>query len=212
MGESVGHDIALAAPLQPIVADCRRRLQGRLDIAGLEQAPLLLRVVRPHPGQAIGLQFDANDVKLGAEQPGILRWMIAGCLISRIATALGPSTPRRRPGSPARCLSLPLHQWRHEWWPLARDAFAVYVELEPMVAAGEIVARNLAKRDAASADLIVAARLCCGTIRGSGRNFVNRIGATSATEQHPTCNTGFAADQELDSSASSVPPDLAPLD
>jgi hypothetical protein len=36
MGESVGNDIALAAPLQSIIADGRRRLHGRLDIAGLD--------------------------------------------------------------------------------------------------------------------------------------------------------------------------------
>src|SRR5262245_4379045 len=60
MGESVGHDIALAAPLQSIIADGRSRLHGRLDIAGLDEAPLLLRVVRPHPGKAVGLQLDPN--------------------------------------------------------------------------------------------------------------------------------------------------------
>jgi hypothetical protein len=36
MRESVGYDIALAAPLQSIIADGRRRLHGRLDIAGLD--------------------------------------------------------------------------------------------------------------------------------------------------------------------------------
>ena len=60
MGESIGHNIALAAPLQSIVADGRRRLHGRLDIAGLNEAPLLLCVVRPHPGKAVGLQLDAH--------------------------------------------------------------------------------------------------------------------------------------------------------
>ena len=60
MGESVGYDIALAATLQSIVTDGRRRLHGRLDIAGLNEAPLLLCVVRPHPGKAVGLQLDPN--------------------------------------------------------------------------------------------------------------------------------------------------------
>ena len=60
MGESVGNDIALAAPLQSIVADARRRLHGRLDIARLDEPPLFLCVVRPHPGKAVGLQLNSN--------------------------------------------------------------------------------------------------------------------------------------------------------
>src|SRR5262249_52542932 len=59
MGETVGYDIALAAPLQSIVADGRRRLHGRLHIAAREEPPLPLRVVRPHPGKAVGLQLDS---------------------------------------------------------------------------------------------------------------------------------------------------------
>ena len=65
MGESVGHDIALAATLQSIVTDGRGRLHGRLNIAGLDEAPLLLRMVRPHPGKAVGLQFNSNLQLIG---------------------------------------------------------------------------------------------------------------------------------------------------
>ena len=60
MGETVGYDIALAAAPRSIVADGRRRLHGRLHIAGLDEAPLLLRVVCPNPGKAVGLQLDAH--------------------------------------------------------------------------------------------------------------------------------------------------------
>src|SRR5262249_2496597 len=44
---------------ESIIADGGRRLHGRLDIAGFDEAPLLLRVVRPHPGEAVGLQLDS---------------------------------------------------------------------------------------------------------------------------------------------------------
>ena len=56
----VGHDVALASPLQTVIADRGRGLHGRLDVAGLDQSPLLLRVVRPHAGEAVGLQFDPH--------------------------------------------------------------------------------------------------------------------------------------------------------
>jgi hypothetical protein len=65
MGESVGYDIALTAPLQSIIADSRRCLHGCLDIAGLDKPPLVLRVVCPHPGEAVGLQFDPHLQVIG---------------------------------------------------------------------------------------------------------------------------------------------------
>src|SRR6186997_1964432 len=55
--EGVGHDVALASPLQAIIADRRRRLHGRLDVPWLDQPPLFLRVVRPNAREAIGLQL-----------------------------------------------------------------------------------------------------------------------------------------------------------
>ena len=60
MSESVGHHIALTPPLQPIVANGGCRLHGRLDIARLDEPPLFLCVVRPHPGKAVGLQLNSN--------------------------------------------------------------------------------------------------------------------------------------------------------
>src|SRR6185312_13652149 len=60
VGEGIGHDIALRALLQNVVADRRRGLQRRLDIAGLEKFPFLFRAVGPNPGEAIGLKLDAN--------------------------------------------------------------------------------------------------------------------------------------------------------
>ena len=35
-------------------------MHRRLDIAGFDEPPLLLRVVRPHPRKAVGLQLDPN--------------------------------------------------------------------------------------------------------------------------------------------------------
>ena len=60
MSEGVGHHIALGASLQPIIADCRCRLHGGLDITRLEDAPSFRCVVTPHSHQAVGLQFNSN--------------------------------------------------------------------------------------------------------------------------------------------------------
>jgi len=60
VGEGIGHDVALASPLQTIIPDRRRRLHGGLDVSWLDQPPLLLRVVRPHAGEAVGLQLDPD--------------------------------------------------------------------------------------------------------------------------------------------------------
>src|SRR5215467_1550990 len=65
MGEGVGHDVALGLTLQAIIADGGGRLHGGLDVAGLEEAPFLLRVVCPYAGQAVGLQLDANLELIG---------------------------------------------------------------------------------------------------------------------------------------------------
>src|SRR5437764_4590395 len=55
MDESVGNDIALAAALQPVVADGRRGLNRRFHIALLHDPPLLLGAMSPDSGEAIGL-------------------------------------------------------------------------------------------------------------------------------------------------------------
>jgi hypothetical protein len=60
MSEGVGHHIALGASLQPIIANCRCRLHGGLDITGLEDAPSFRCVVSPHSRKAVGLQFNSN--------------------------------------------------------------------------------------------------------------------------------------------------------
>ena len=57
MGESVWHDIALGLPLQSVVANGGRRLHRRLHIAGFDEFPSFLRVIRPHSGKAVSLQF-----------------------------------------------------------------------------------------------------------------------------------------------------------
>src|SRR5690349_10887566 len=59
--ERLGNDRALRLALQGVVADLRRRIQRRLDVARFETPPLfLLRALRPDAGQAIGLQLDAH--------------------------------------------------------------------------------------------------------------------------------------------------------
>src|SRR5262249_29826192 len=79
MRETVGHDIALAAALQSIVADGSRRLHGGLNIAGLDEPPLLLRVVRPNPGKAVGLQLDPHLKLIALNRVhGALRFLYLG--------------------------------------------------------------------------------------------------------------------------------------
>src|SRR5215470_7890583 len=63
MGESVRHDIALRLALKSIIADGSGRLHGRFDVARLNNAPLLLGIMRPYSCKAIGLQLD-SDLKL----------------------------------------------------------------------------------------------------------------------------------------------------
>ena len=60
MGERVRHNIALHLFLQTIVADCGRRLQRLIDIAGIEEIVFLLSTIGPHASEAIRLQFDAH--------------------------------------------------------------------------------------------------------------------------------------------------------
>src|SRR6266516_5685874 len=51
VGERVGHDIALRLPLQAVVADRRRGLERRFDVALLDEFPALLRTIGPNPGE-----------------------------------------------------------------------------------------------------------------------------------------------------------------
>src|SRR5580700_8146995 len=65
VGEAVGHGVAAGGGLQPVIADRLRRRQRPLDIARLEDFPFVVRVVGPHAGQAIGLQFDPDGQRVG---------------------------------------------------------------------------------------------------------------------------------------------------
>jgi len=58
MGETVGHDIALALFLQPVVADRRRGRQAFLDIAGLDDMLLPIGAIGLDAGETIRHQFD----------------------------------------------------------------------------------------------------------------------------------------------------------
>src|SRR5262245_52613706 len=60
MREGIGHDVALAPPLQPVIANRRGRLDGRLDVTGFDDPPPFRRIVAPHAGAAIRLQFNGN--------------------------------------------------------------------------------------------------------------------------------------------------------
>src|SRR5437867_5294046 len=60
MREAVRHHPALRAPLQRIVTDCGGGAQRGLDVTGLQQMPALIGLVRPHAGEAIGLQLDTD--------------------------------------------------------------------------------------------------------------------------------------------------------
>ncbi|MNS97642.1 hypothetical protein D3C72_1319830 [compost metagenome] len=60
MGEAVGHHGAARRALQGVVADLLRGVHGGLDVARVEPLLRLLRVVRPHAREAVGLQLDAH--------------------------------------------------------------------------------------------------------------------------------------------------------
>ena len=60
VGKGIGHHITLALSLQPVVADRRGGLHRRLYVARLDKIPGVLCVVRPQPGEAVGLQFDPH--------------------------------------------------------------------------------------------------------------------------------------------------------
>ena len=68
MGEAVGHDIALRALLQRVVADLVGGVERLLDVARLEQT-LLVGVIGPDTGEAVGLQLDAHRKLVGIGLP-----------------------------------------------------------------------------------------------------------------------------------------------
>ena len=65
MGEAVGHDMALAALLQGIVADAGSSTQRLLDIARFQHAQHLFGIVAPDAGKAVGLQFEPHGQGIG---------------------------------------------------------------------------------------------------------------------------------------------------
>src|SRR5215470_7658452 len=60
VGEALGHDAALAAPLQRVIADLSRRVESRLHVARLQ--PLLDLVIEacPDTRQTVGLQLHTD--------------------------------------------------------------------------------------------------------------------------------------------------------
>ena len=73
MGERVRHHIALSLLLQAVIADRRGGAHRGLDVARLDQLPLLVGARRPDAGEAIGLQLDAHlqAVRLGLGQAAL---------------------------------------------------------------------------------------------------------------------------------------------
>src|ERR1700719_829590 len=67
VGEGIGHDIALHLFLQPVVADRGGGLQRLVDVARLKEVVLLLGAVRPHAGEAVGLQLDSHLKLVGLD-------------------------------------------------------------------------------------------------------------------------------------------------
>src|ERR1043165_1809175 len=74
VGEGVRDGVALRLLLQPIVADRRRGLHRRLDVARLDQVPLLVGFGGPDAGEAVGLQLDAHlqAVRFGLARGSLL--------------------------------------------------------------------------------------------------------------------------------------------
>src|SRR5690606_7907442 len=60
VGETVRHYASLRAALEHVVADRRRGLDRRVDIARNEEAVLPLGVIGPDAGYAIGLKLDPH--------------------------------------------------------------------------------------------------------------------------------------------------------
>src|SRR5688572_24610057 len=60
VGERVGHDVPAGGLLDRVVADGRGGPEPLLEVAGLEDLPLLLCVVRPDAGEEVGLELEAD--------------------------------------------------------------------------------------------------------------------------------------------------------
>ena len=98
VGEAVGHGVAARGGLQPVVAD---RLGGRqrpLDVALFQDLPLVVGVVRPYPGKAVGLQLDPDRKRVGL---GLARPAASCCRPCRGCRA-GPGRDGRSRARPRR--------------------------------------------------------------------------------------------------------------
>ena len=73
MRESVRDGVSPGAFLNAIVAHCACGIEPFLEIAALENIAPLLRLMGPHAGQTIGLQFehDAQFVSFGGAGAGL---------------------------------------------------------------------------------------------------------------------------------------------
>ena len=71
VGPALRHDVPLRTALNHVVPDRRRGPQPFLDVARLQDLPLLVGVMRPHPGQAVGLELhqDRQGVRLLRARP-----------------------------------------------------------------------------------------------------------------------------------------------
>src|SRR5262249_22004017 len=64
-GRGVGREVVGGGWWKSTAPVGGRLWQGRLDTGGLNEPPLLLRVMRPHAGEAVGLQLDPNLELIG---------------------------------------------------------------------------------------------------------------------------------------------------
>ena len=67
MRVGIRHNVALAPPLQPVIANGGRSLHRRFNIARLNESPLFFRMVCPYTGKTICLQFDAHLKLIGLD-------------------------------------------------------------------------------------------------------------------------------------------------
>ena len=61
MGEGVRHHLTARLLLQAVITDGAGGVEGFFQVAGLQPVMPALRVMRPDPGQAVGLQFLAHQ-------------------------------------------------------------------------------------------------------------------------------------------------------
>src|SRR5262245_15032950 len=93
--ERFGRHASAGLPLQPVVADRGGRAQRLLDVSGLEDVTRALGVVRPHAGQAVGLQLQPHGRRMAAAPP---RYRLsAGGSSFRISFTFASSTLKVRP-------------------------------------------------------------------------------------------------------------------